>query len=121
MKALDLRSCEIGTVSSRRDKSVRFSIETAELTAEQSGALMSYHGQAARVFVAPHEGEADELVEVTTDRDTKTPGQRLRACLFVLYKQQTVEPGKELLTFERFYCDEMEKFINHVKAKLPEA
>lgn len=116
MKALDLLNCEIGTVTSRKDHSVRLSIETAELTAEQSGILMSYHGIAARVLVAPHAGGDMEIEEVETERGAiKTPSQRLRAVLFVWFQEQNPKD----VSFNQFYENAMEKFINQVKEQLP--
>lgn len=113
MRALDLLNCEIGTVSSRKDKSVRFSVETAELTAEQSGILMSYHGIAARVLVAPHAGGDVEIEQVAEERDTRTPSARMRAVLFLLWKHE-----KSTAPFNQFYEARCEKIIEHLKSKL---
>jgi hypothetical protein len=53
----------------------------------------------------------DIAPEVTDSKKTKS--QRLRAVLFILYKQQGSQ-GE----FETFYNTYMEKFIDHIKDKL---
>lgn len=93
---------------------MRFAVETAELTAEQSGILMSYHGCAARVMVMPHAGGDVEIEEVKTEHGFKTPGQRLRAVVFVWWSQQP-EPK---VSFELWYADKMNAIIEGVKTKL---
>lgn len=58
-----------------------------------------------------------ELPEEKSSLGGKTQGQRLRATMFVWYKQE-FESGKYLGTFEAFYHERMEKIINTVKGKL---
>lgn len=113
MKAIDLRNCEIGTVSSQKDGSVAFRVHTAELRASEAGAVMQYHGKACRVLIAPHDVEPDETMEVDAEREHKTPSQRLRSVLFLWFKQE----GK-IGEFDAFYRHRMEQLIEHVKAKL---
>lgn len=113
MTAIELVNAEIGTVSSRADGSVAFRVITAELRPSEAGAVLAYHGKACSVLVRPHEGAPEELVRVSTEREQKTPGSRLRAVLFIHWKQLG-EAGR----FEEFYAAELEKYINHVKGKL---
>lgn len=113
MNAIELVNAEIGTVSSRQDGSVAFRVITAELRPSEAGLLCQFHGKAARVLIAPHEGTPEEVVHVTTERDAKTPGQRLRNCLFVYWQQEGAGGN-----FEHFYAEHMEKLIRFVKDKL---
>lgn len=113
LAAIEILHAEMGTVSSRADHSVAFRIITPELRPSEAGALMCYHGKACHVLIKPHEETPDEQVSIEAERDQKTPSQRLRACLFVAFKQSG-EHG----SFESFYADRMEKFIEHVKSKL---
>lgn len=47
--------------------------------------------------------------------DAKTPSQRLRAVLFLLWQQTSKENKTE---FEDFYIEKMEQIINWIKEKL---
>jgi hypothetical protein len=111
--ALEIVNCEIGTVRSRKDHSVVFSVETPELRVSESGQLMQWHGRACSIIIKPHDGPPVETARVDTERAVKTPGQRLRAVLFVLWQQNPVG------TFEDFYTRRMETIITEAKAELP--
>lgn len=113
MKPIDFHNCEIGSIASRKDGSVRLSVETAELTTEQRALVLGYHGKACRVLLCPTEQSDAPVETVATERDAKTPSQRLRACIFVWW-QQTGQKGD----FESFYREKVEALINHVKKQL---
>ncbi len=116
LKAIDIKSAEMGMVNSRVDGSVLFRVITPELTIDQRATLLSFHGKNARVMVEPLDVATDGLDEVTTEMNTKTPAQRLRAVIFVHFKSQDVEKD-----FETFYRSQMEKVITGYKNKnLPE-
>lgn len=113
MTAIELLHAEIGTVSSRQDGSVAFRVLTPELRPSEAGAIMSYHGKACSVFIKPTETPADEIVRVDTERDDKTPSERLRAVIFVSWTQNG-KPGD----FAAYYAVKMERLIDHIKSKL---
>ncbi len=116
MKAIDIKSAEMGMVNSRVDGSVLFRVITPELTIDQRATLLSFHGKNARVMVEPLDVATDGLDEVTTEMDVKTPAQRLRAVIFVHYKS-----ANNTDDFETFYRMQMERVISGYKAKnLPE-
>lgn len=110
---LILANCEISRVSSRKDGSIGFSVETAELPLNAKAAMLGLHGKAASITIASTEQSADAPIEVRTERDTKTPSQRLRGCIFIWW-QQTGQKGD----FEQFYREKLEALINHVKTQL---
>jgi hypothetical protein len=114
MKGIALENCTLGTVSSREDGSVAFRVITAELRPSERGVCMEFHGKACAVTILPHEGAPEEVVRVVTERSVKTPGQRLRAVLFVFWQQRGAAGG----TFEEFYAKRMEELINSVKEQL---
>jgi hypothetical protein len=113
MNAIQLDNCEIGTVSSRADGSVAFRVITAELRHSECGAVMAFHGKAAKVIVAPHADEPGELVKVTTEREGKPPSQRLRGVIFKLWQQAGSDGG-----FDSYYTNRMEHIINKLKEQL---
>ena len=89
---------------------VRFN--TNELTGEDYVALASHKGKFGWLIFSENEVQAGDIPEADAD-ETKTPSQRLRAVLFVLWTQE----GKKG-NFEDFYRARMEKLIEILKAKL---
>jgi hypothetical protein len=113
MTSLDILNCEIGAVTSKLDHSLTFRVNTPEMLPSAAGELLQWHGRAARVCIFPHEGEAGNVIEVKTERNDKTPSRRLHSILFLIFKQRGSEGD-----FDSFYKREMEKLIEHYKAKL---
>lgn len=112
-KAIDLKHSVIERISSRKDRSLSFSVSTPELTSEQAAAFLALHGANCRMMIQPLEVEADALVEIKTEREAKTQAQRIRACIFVMWKQ-----GGKKGTFEDFYQRKTEKIIDWLKTQL---
>jgi hypothetical protein len=122
MKGIALDNCEVGTVSSMKDGSVKFTVYSAELRPSERGVVMEFHGKACAVVIKPHDTAPEEIVKVDTERTVKTPSSRLRAVLFVFWQQQnpTDEWGRRAAhgTFEEFYAKRIEELINGVKEQL---
>lgn len=66
-----------------------------------------------KLLLQPVDNEPAELKEVKGQFDTKTPSQRLRAVLFILWRQADGTGD-----FEDFYRRRIEDIINSVKRKL---
>ena len=99
--------------STRVDGSLGLRFSTPELTPADKTAFFEILNLNLKMLLQP-EGEApSELKDVKGEFDTKTPGQRLRAVLFVWWKQLN-EPGN----FEEFYKRRMETIIEETKSKL---
>lgn len=113
MKAIEILHCQTGSVTSRQDGGVKISFVTPELRPSEAGALIQMHGKNVCVSIVPEDVTPEEVLRVTTDREQKTASQRLRAVIFCLYQQKKPEGP-----FQPFYDAEMEKFIDHTKAKL---
>jgi len=99
--------------SSRADGSLGFRGVTPEMSAEEKVAMMDLQGLLVDMLAYPKEERDAEVIEVREGIDCKTPSQRLRGVLFLLYRQ-----SKETCTFQIFYDRHMEKLITHVKSKL---
>lgn len=113
MKAIEILHCQTGAVTSRADGGVKISFVTPELRPSEAGVLIQMHGKNVCVSIVPEDVPPEEKVTVSTPLETKTPSQRLRSTIYCLYQQQKITTP-----FAPFYDEEMEKFINHVKAKL---
>lgn len=88
---------------------------TQELSTEDKVILMELRGIFCDLTIRPDEYPHVELVTAKGKMDAKSPSQRLRAGLFVLWRS---EGGKE--NFDAFYAQHMERLIQFVKNKLPE-
>lgn len=114
LTGLEIVNCEIGTIRSRKDHSVVFSVETPELRVSESGQLMQWHGRACTVRITPHDTPPLEMVRVDTQRTVKSPSQRLRSVHFLIWRQNPVGD------FEQWHAARMEKIINEAKQELPD-
>lgn len=92
--------------------SVRF--HTQEIDSNDKVALMGFQG--AFGWLQFSDQTINEVPKETIQKDitTKTPSQRLRATLFVAYQQS----GRLDITFEQYYNQKMEAFIERVKSTL---
>ena len=106
----------ISSISTSSDKSLRFRAATPELTDTEAVAFMGLRGINIRALLEPSDYEAEGKIEVKSDLETKKPGERLRAVLYCLFKHEN--PANT--TFPAYYAAKIEKFIDHVKTKLPE-
>ena len=77
---------------------------------------MELHGINIRALLEPRDFTPTTKVEVRGQFDTKTPSQRLRAVLFILWKQAAGGTGD----FEDFYRRQLDDIIESVKARLPD-
>lgn len=103
-----------------RDRTLRLQVDTQELKGGEMAELMQLFNEYGYFLFAPNaedilEVDVESLPPVVTEKNQKTPSQRMRAALHVLW-QQTANPNE--ISAEEFYRIEMEKFINHVKSKL---
>lgn len=99
--------------ATRSDGSLSLRFSTPELTPDEKVALMEIQNTNLKMLLQPADGVPLELKEVKGQFDKKTPGERLRACLYIFWKQSD-GTGE----FEEFYRRRMEDIINSVKKKL---
>lgn len=100
-------------VSSRADGGLTLSFATNELELKQKAMALEYHNKFGWLLFKDSQIEQADVPEADPTDETKSPSQRLRACLFILWTQR----GKKG-DFEFFYRDQMEKITNKVKACL---
>jgi len=105
--------------SPRVDKSFTLTFSTQILTPEQKVIVDKLHQQF--VYLLIKESEIDnaeqkmmDSLQVEVGDSKKTPGQRMRGVLYLLFKQDP----KGFATADEFYKAEMEKIILHYRGKL---
>ena len=105
MQAIEIKHCQTG--------SVKLSFVTPELRPSEAGACIALHGKNVTVSIVPEDTAPEALVKVDTDRGGKTPSQRLRNVLYILFTQ--TKPG---CTFDEFYIRQYDVVIDTYKAQL---
>ena|SRR5690606_19939706 len=105
----------ISKITTMADRSLRLQVDTQELSSEEMAQIFPLYGKYGYFGFAEHIDNVDikDLPPVVVDKDEKSPSQRLRGVLYVLW-EQTGKKG----TFEVFYRIKMEEIINHFKDKL---
>jgi hypothetical protein len=109
---------QIESISSRKDKTIKLTIGTQELSPNQAAELFTLTQQFCYLALKPEyftKEETESIDNLKTDLDTqKTPSQRLRAILYLNYQQDS----KGYKDFSTYYQSEMEKICEHYKTKL---
>lgn len=101
------------------DKSIKVTFTTNELTPQDLLGLMEVlHSFGYLAFKKEPFGEAEKKViedlETEFDNKGKTPSQRLRSVLYLMWQKN----NEGFDTSVRHYDHHMEKIINHFKSKL---
>lgn len=97
-------------------KGLKIVIHTNELPPEQMTAILSLYEKQGwflfkRTSIKPD--EIKNLPDIQLEENEKSPSQRLRSVLFVLWDQQGIKKS-----FEIYYREQMDKIITFVKEKL---
>lgn len=112
MKSVEVNIIITG-IRSKVDGSLGLSLTTPELTPEEKAEFMRLQGvNLIALFTPLDEKDAPRYV-VDKEIETKTPSERLRNSLYVLWEQEGSR-GE----FDEFYKKSMEKFIEIVKERL---
>lgn len=99
--------------ATKADGSLSLRFTTPELKPDEKVAFMELQNLNLKLLLQPDGEQVESLKDVRGDFEGKTPGQRLRAVLFILWKQEDGEGD-----FEAFYRKKMESIIEFVKGKL---
>jgi len=99
------------------DRGLKLEIITPELNPENAAKLFALKGKSGWMLFKPTKITEAEVIdlpeEVKEFKSDKTSGQRLRAIIFLLWKQSS---QKE--TFDQFYKRHLEKLIDQYKERL---
>jgi hypothetical protein len=98
------------------DGSVKLTFSTRELDGTDSAALFGLANKECWLLIAPDDSlDSVDVPKAKPDSGTgqKTPGQRLRAVIFVYWKQAGAQGD-----FEEYYRQRLERLIEQFKAKL---
>lgn len=102
----------ITSLRSKVDRSISMSITTPELTAEEVAYFFQLQGSSLEMLLSPKDEEAP-TVKIDKDLNSKSQSSRIRAILYILWKQDN-----EDMDYETYYKAKTEKIIEHLKSKI---
>lgn len=105
-------------IASRKDKTVKITLSTQELDPEKAGELFGINGQLVSAYINPAgitEEDIEAIDSLEPDLPGKSPSQRLRAVLYLMWKNSP-QGFKDQHTHYQHYMD---KIIEFYKDKLP--
>ena len=100
---------------SKVDRSLGLTIATPELSPAEKAEFMTLQGINVDLTIKPLDKEPTETYEVKKEMGSKTQGQRIRAIIYLLWKQEG-EKGD----LDTYYREKTEKYINFLKEKIEE-
>lgn len=106
---------QLTSYSDKVDGSARLSFVTRELQDAEIILLRRLRGMEGWLLFGDTRPSEEDIPKVDPDVEQKTPGQRLRSVLFLLWKQSGEE---ENVTFTEYYKTKMELIISRLKGKL---
>lgn len=112
-----LLAAQIDTIRTLKDKSLKITLESQELTPQVKAELMSYDGM-IKVLISDTNIQSEIVSEVDNLElemgETKSPSQRLRNVLYILWEQN--HNGYD--DFNLFYRNKMDLIIQQIKDRL---
>jgi len=114
MSAIFTAPAILTRISSMKDGGLSIGFTTSiELTAEEKLTAFQFHNQLGVLLFKENEFKEEEIPQGDAEDESKSPSQRLRAVLFVLWKARG-----EKQDFNVFYRQEIERQIDKIKKLL---
>lgn len=107
-------------VETRADRTIKITISTQEIEPDYKAKLFEFHQEFCEVLLSSNPlsnkeiDEAGKNIDPSASTNLKTPSQRLKNVLFLLFQQD----NKGYKEFDSFYKTKMEEIINNFKVKL---
>ena len=108
----------VESITTRKDKSVKLTFGTQELSPIEAGQIFHYMNQLVSVYICPaaiDQRELEQIDKVEPELNNRTQSQRIRAVLYLLHQQN----AEGFNSFDEYYKSKTEKYIEHLKSKLP--
>lgn len=113
MKAILLEQAELTSIAARVDRSIRFSVVTGELTDEHRAAFFPLQGTNVKILIQPADSSQEPAMVVKGDGEGKTPSQRQRAVLFLIWRELGSQGN-----FDSYYESRVNRNIEKLKDEL---
>lgn len=112
-------NCIIGSIRTRKDNSLGLSIETPEMNNEETLVMLRLKGINLDCAMTPLNVGLDAPVEVKAEISRKSQSERIRGTLFCLWSHLCDSSQLKDVSFETFYQQETDKYIDGLKELLP--
>jgi hypothetical protein len=100
--------------STRTDGSLGLRLSTPELEPSEMTRFFQLRGRECVLLLQPKDSLPDEaFTDVKGQFDQKTPSQRMRSVLYLIWKQEN-----KAIEFDLFYRQKMDGMIQHLKDQL---
>jgi hypothetical protein len=107
----------VDAINTRKDRSVKISLVTQELSPDQAGQIFNLLNHLIIAYLSEKDidsKEADMVDKIDAELSGKTQSQRIRNVLYKLYEQDN-EGYKD---FKNYYYDKTERYIEHLKQRI---
>lgn len=110
--------CTLESLSTRMDNTIKVTIGTQEVGAEQAASLFALRGKFVKVLLSDSgiqqkEVDAVDSLPIKDESKGKSKSQRLRNTLYIQWQQLG-----SIGSFDDFYNGQMESLIDYIKSKL---
>ena len=108
---------QLNPISRRKDRSVKLSYETRELSPQEIMTLMSMENEEGWLLFSTNRDEVqeDDIPEEDAELNQKSQSERIKSVLYILYNQD-VQNQKYVGTFQNYYREKTEKYLEHLKS-----
>lgn len=103
----------IGSIRAKVDRSISFTVTTPELNSNEKVAFMDLQNMNVTATFVPLDDPEAELKEIKKGVGMKTPSQRMRSVLYILWLQDGQQEA-----FETYYANRMEQLLDILKRKI---
>lgn len=104
-------------VALRKDGSATLRFSTQELAENDLLIVKRFYGSFGQLLFGPNDLQPKDIPQSDPEFEGKTPSQRLRAVIFVLWSQMKEKEATKL-KFEEFYGGQLDRLIEQYKEKL---
>jgi hypothetical protein len=108
----------LSSVSMSHDKGLRLGFHTNEMNIRDKQAAIELHDSFGYLLFKPNEIDEGDIPKEPASDNSKTPGQRLRAAIYVKFTQIGGGTNLNHMDFEAYYRMRMEKYIDEAKKEL---
>lgn len=103
----------ITSIGSRVDGSIGYRVATGSLTPQEKALFFELQNLNIVITITPKDEPEAPRQEINTDLEQKTPSQRLRNAIYILYQQ-----SGQTTDFELYYKNTMGVIIQKLKDKI---